>query len=65
VTVSRGDPAWVLRAPEPTVASEAMSSSIPMPAPVCAIEVQIGKRHVKIRGLSAERTEALLQECLK
>ncbi|MDR6496024.1 hypothetical protein J2797_005949 [Paraburkholderia terricola] len=42
-----------------------MSSSIPMPAPVCEIEVQIGKRHVKIRGLSAERTEALLQECLK
>ncbi|WP_268802005.1 hypothetical protein [Paraburkholderia terricola] len=42
-----------------------MSSSIPMPAPVCEIEVEIGKRRVKIRGLSAERAKALLQECLK
>ena len=58
------DSALVLRAPEPTVASEAMSS-VPMPTPVCEIEVEIGKRRVKIRGLSAERTEAFLQECLK
>ncbi|MFP3613223.1 hypothetical protein ACOCG7_13890 [Paraburkholderia sp. DD10] len=42
-----------------------MSSSIPMPTPVCEIEVQIDKRRAKIRGLSAERTKALLQECLK
>jgi transposase len=58
------DSALVLRAPEPTVMSEAMSS-VPMPTPVCEIEVEIGKRRVKIRGLSAERTEAFLQECLK
>ncbi len=36
-----------------------------MPTPVCEIEVEIGKRRVKIRGLSAERAEAFLQECLK
>jgi len=58
------DAALVLRAPEPTVASGAMSS-VPMSTPVCEIEVEIGKRRVKIRGLSAERTEAFLQECLK
>jgi transposase len=58
------DAALELRAPEPTVASEAMSRA-PMSMPVCEIEVEIGKRRVKIRGLSAERTEAFLQECLK
>lgn len=58
------DSALVLRPPEPTVAPEAMSS-LPMPTLVCEIEVEIGKRRVKIRGLSAERTEAFLQECLK
>ncbi|KVE31460.1 transposase [Burkholderia sp. TSV86] len=55
------DSALVLPAPELTVAPEAMSS-VPMPKPVCEIEVEIGKRRVKIRGLSAERTEAFLQE---
>ncbi|MGU8077102.1 hypothetical protein [Burkholderia pyrrocinia] len=40
-------------------------SSGPMSTPVCEIEVEIGKRRVKIRGLSAERTEAFLLECLK
>jgi transposase len=60
------DSALVLQAPEPTVMSEAMSSvPMPTPTPVCEIEVEIGKRRVKIRGLSAERTEAFLQECLK
>ncbi|WP_175971874.1 transposase [Burkholderia sp. BCC0322] len=58
------DTELVPRAPELTVASEAMTS-VPMPMPVCEIEVEIGKRRVKIRGLSAERTEAFLQECLK
>ncbi|CAH2903989.1 MAG: Mobile element protein [uncultured Paraburkholderia sp.] len=37
----------------------------PTPAPVCEIEVEIGKRRVTIRGLSAERAETFLQECLK
>ncbi|WP_027803719.1 IS66-like element accessory protein TnpA [Paraburkholderia dilworthii] len=58
------DSALVLRPPEPAVASPA-PSGVPMPAPVCEIEVEIGKRRVRIRGLSAERAEALLQECLK
>ncbi|WP_408380819.1 transposase, partial [Paraburkholderia caledonica] len=58
------DSALVLRSPEPAVASQA-PSGVPMPAPVCEIEVEIGKRRVRIRGLSAERAEALLQECLK
>lgn len=51
-------PALELRAPEVT-------SGVPMLTPVCEIEVEIGKRRVKIRGLSAERAEAFLQECLK
>jgi len=58
------DLALVPRPPEPAVASEA-TSGVPMPAPVCEIEVEIGKRRVRIRGLSAERAEAFLQECLK
>jgi transposase len=33
--------------------------------PVCEIEIEIGKRRVRIRGLSAERAEMFLQECLK
>ena len=58
------DSALVLRRPEPTAVSQA-PSGVPMPAPVCEIEVEIGKRRVRIRGLSAERAEAFLQECLK
>ncbi|SAK96610.1 transposase IS3/IS911 family protein [Caballeronia glebae] len=58
------DLALVPRPPEPAVASQA-PSGVPMPAPVCEIEVEIGKRRVRIRGLSAERAEAFLQECLK
>jgi transposase len=37
----------------------------PPPAPTCEIEVEIGKRRVTIRGLSADRAEAFLKECLK
>ncbi|AET94941.1 hypothetical protein BSFA1_76910 (plasmid) [Burkholderia sp. SFA1] len=58
------DSALVLRPPESSVASQT-TSGVPMPAPVCEIEVEIGKRRVRIRGLSAERAEAFLQECLK
>lgn len=58
------DSAFVLRPPESSMASQA-TSGVPMPAPVCEIEVEIGKRRVRIRGLSAERAEAFLQECLK
>ncbi|WP_422388157.1 transposase [Burkholderia gladioli] len=64
LSVDGNDAALVLRAPEPTVASGAMSS-VPISTPVCEIAVEIGKRRVKIRGLSAERAEAFLQECLK
>ncbi|MGN3966799.1 transposase [Burkholderia gladioli] len=64
LSVDVNDAALVLRAPEPTVASGAMSS-VPISTPVCEIAVEIGKRRVKIRGLSAERAEAFLQECLK
>ncbi|WP_010111579.1 transposase [Burkholderia oklahomensis] len=53
-------------APQPTGnATSEVTSSVPMSTPVCEIEVEIGKRRVKIRGLSAERAEAFLQECLK
>jgi transposase len=39
--------------------------SVSAPPPVCEIEVEIGKRRVRIRGLPAERAEMFLQECLK
>lgn len=46
-----------------------LPDDIPTPAPpaalICEIEVEIGKRRVTIRGLSADRAEAFLQECLK
>ncbi|MBB3262339.1 transposase [Paraburkholderia bannensis] len=58
------DSALVVRPPEPAVASGA-KCDVPMATPVCEIEVEIGKRRVRIRGLSAERAEAFLQECLK
>ncbi|MBT2791104.1 IS66-like element accessory protein TnpA [Paraburkholderia strydomiana] len=58
------DSALVLRPPESAMTSQA-TSGVPMPTPVCEIEVEIGKRRVRIRGLSAERAEAFLQECLK
>lgn len=58
------DSALDLQPPEPAVASQA-PSGVPMPTPVCEIEVEIGKQRVRIRGLSAERAEAFLQECLK
>jgi len=64
LSVEVSDSALVLQPPEPAMASQA-PSGVPMPTPVCEIEVEIGKRRVKIRGLSAERAEAFLQECLK
>lgn len=42
-----------------------VTSGVPAPIPVCEIEVEVGKRLVRIRGLSAERALAFLQECLK
>lgn len=60
------DSVLMLPAPQPTGnATSKVTSGVPMPTPVCEIEVEIGKRRVKIRGLSAERAEAFLQECLK
>ncbi|MBY4798933.1 MULTISPECIES: hypothetical protein [Burkholderia cepacia complex] len=56
------DSALVLRASESTAASK---GAVSVPTPVCEIEVEVGKRRVRIRGLSAERAEAFLQECLK
>jgi transposase len=36
-----------------------------VPPCVCEIEVEIGKRRVRIRGLPLERAESFLQECLR
>jgi transposase len=41
------------------------TDSLSAPLPICEIEVEIGKRRVRIRGLPAERAEMFLQECLK
>ncbi len=58
--------ALMLPAPQPTGGTTSkVISGVPAPMPVCGIEVEVGKRLVRIRGLSAERAEAFLQECLK
>lgn len=41
------------------------TESTSVPPPVCEIEVEIGRRRVRIRGLPLERAEMFLQECLK
>jgi transposase len=41
------------------------ADSVSLPSPVCEIEVELGKRRVRIRGLPLERAERFLQECLK
>jgi transposase len=46
-------------------ASSKTTDSVSAPPPVCEIEVEIGKRRVRIRGLPVERAEMFLQECLK
>jgi transposase len=48
-----------------TSAPSTTADSIPVPPPVCEIEIEIGKRLVRIRGLPAERAEVFLQECLR
>lgn len=60
------DSVSMLPAPQPTGnPTSKVISSVPAPMPVCEIEVEVDKRLVRIRGLSAERAEAFLQECLK
>lgn len=54
-----------LALPETAIAPSKKAHSVSVPPPVCEIEVEIGKRRVRIRGLSAERAEMFLQECLK
>lgn len=54
-----------LALPGPASAPSKTADSVSAPASVCEIEVEIGKRRVRIRGLSAERAEMFLQECLK
>lgn len=44
----------------PSKAADSVSAPL-----VCEIEIEIGKRRVRIRGLPAERAEMFLQECLK
>jgi transposase len=41
------------------------ADSVSLPSPVCEIEVELGQRCVRIRGLPLERVEMFLQECLK
>ncbi|WP_268823454.1 IS66-like element accessory protein TnpA [Paraburkholderia tropica] len=51
--------------PAQPVANESPSTAANAPPSVCEIEVEIGKRRVRIRGLPLERAELFLQECLK
>jgi transposase len=46
-------------------ANESPSTAGNVPPCVCEIEVEIGKRRVRIRGLPLERTESFLRECLR
>ena len=51
--------------PAQLAANGAPPTALNLPPCVCEIEVEIGKRRVRIRGLPLERAESLLQECLR
>lgn len=51
--------------PAQLAANESPSTAANVPPSVCEIEVEIGKRRVRIRGLPLERAESFLQECLR
>ena len=51
--------------PAQLAANESPSTAGNVPPCVCEIEVEIGKRRVRIRGLPLERAESFLQECLR
>ena len=51
--------------PAHLAANESSSTAGSVPSCVCEIEVEIGKRRVRIRGLPLERAESFLQECLR
>jgi transposase len=51
--------------PAQLAADESPSTAGNVPPCICEIEVEIGKRRVRIRGLPLERAESFLQECLK
>ncbi|WP_244103607.1 hypothetical protein [Burkholderia gladioli] len=46
--------------------SHAMAEETRKMAPTnCDIEIEVGKRRVRIRGLSVDRAEQFLRDCLK
>ena len=51
--------------PAQLAANESPSTAGNVPPSVCEIEVEIGKRRVRIRGLPLECAESFLQECLR
>jgi transposase len=51
--------------PAQLAANEPPSTAGNVPPCVCEIEVEIGKRRVRIRGLPLERAESFLQGCLR
>jgi transposase len=53
-----------MQRPAQLAANESPSTAGNAPR-VCEIEVEIGKRRVRIRGLPLERAESFLQDCLK
>ncbi|MGF6877239.1 IS66-like element accessory protein TnpA [Paraburkholderia sp. MM5477-R1] len=57
-------PTPVQRTSQPT-ANESPKTMNNPPAAVCEIEIEVGKRRVRIRGLPLERAESFLQECLR
>jgi len=53
-------PVSVIEAAPPEPVSDAGSVS-----PVCEVEIEVGTRRVRIRGLSMDRAERFLRECLQ
>lgn len=51
--------------PAQFAANESPSQARNVSPSVCEIEVEVGKRRVRIRGLPLERAESFLQECLR
>jgi transposase len=63
-------PVDVVDLPEEDAGNHAASQDQRVPAvaarpPECEIEIEIGKRRVRISGLSMDRAEQFLRECLK
>jgi transposase len=49
----------------PSDARETVAAAPPSTPPCCEVEIEVGKRRVRIRGLPLERAEQFLHDCLR